>query len=94
VVLGHDAIEPTIGHLKADHRMNRCWLAGSLGDALHTVLCAAGYNLRWLLRAVVRGRIGRLFFAFWSVALQLLLAVSVRLWPSSDRSASAAVTAS
>jgi hypothetical protein len=22
--------------------------------ALHTVLCAAGYNLRWLLRAMVR----------------------------------------
>lgn len=48
------AIEPTIGHLKADHRLDRCWLKGSLGDALHTVLCAAGYNLRWLLRAVAR----------------------------------------
>ncbi|MDD2943783.1 MAG: hypothetical protein PHC51_12560, partial [bacterium] len=23
-------------------------------DALHAVLCATGYNLRWLLRAVVR----------------------------------------
>lgn len=56
------AIEPAIGHLKADHRMNRCWLAGSLGDALHAVLCAAGYNLRWLLRAVVRGRIKPFFF--------------------------------
>ena len=48
------AVEPTIGHLKADHRMDRCWLTGSIGDALHTVLCAAGYNLRWLMRAVVR----------------------------------------
>jgi IS5 family transposase len=48
------AIEPEIGHLKADHRMDRCWLAGALGDALHAVLCAAGYNLRWLMRAVVR----------------------------------------
>jgi len=88
------AIEPAIGHLKADHRMNRCWLAGSLGDALHTVLCAAGYNLRWLLRAVVRGQIKRLFFALWSAALRLLLAVSVMLWPLSDRSVPAAVTAS
>jgi len=44
------AVEPAIGHLKSDHRMDRCWLQGSLGDALHTVLCAAGYNLRWLLR--------------------------------------------
>ena len=48
------AIEPTIGHLKSDHRMDRCWLQGSLGDALHTVLCGAGYNLRWLMRAIVR----------------------------------------
>ena len=49
-----EAQEPAIGHLKSDNRMDRCWLPGSLGDALHTVLCAAGYNLRWLLRAMVR----------------------------------------
>ncbi len=72
------AIEPTIGHLKADHRMNRCWLAGSLGDALHTVLCAAGYNLRWLLRAVLRGRIRRLFFAFVLVLANLVETSRVR----------------
>lgn len=48
------AVEPVIGHLKADHRMDRCWLKGSEGDAIHTVLCAAGFNLRWLLRAIAR----------------------------------------
>lgn len=48
------AIEPAIGHLKSDNRMNRCWLHGATGDALHAVLCAAGYNLRWLLRAMAR----------------------------------------
>jgi transposase, IS5 family len=48
------AVEPAIGHLKSDHRMDRCWLKGQLGDALHAVLCAAGYNLRWLLRAMLR----------------------------------------
>ena len=48
------AVEPAIGHLKSDHRMDRCWLKGQLGDALHAVLCASGYNLRWLLRAIVR----------------------------------------
>jgi IS5 family transposase len=48
------AVEPAIGHLKSDHRMDRCWLQGQLGDALHAVLCAAGYNLRWLLRAMMR----------------------------------------
>ena len=48
------AIEPAIGHVKFDHRMDRCWLHGATGDALHTVLCAAGFNIRWLLRAIVR----------------------------------------
>jgi transposase, IS5 family len=48
------AVEPVIGHLKSDHRMQRRWLQGQLGGALHTVLCTAGYNLRWLLRAMVR----------------------------------------
>ena len=48
------AVEPAIGHLKADHRMNRCWLKGAIGDALHALSCAVGYNLRWLMRAVVR----------------------------------------
>jgi len=46
------AVEPAIGHLKSDHRMDRCWLQGAVGDALHAVSCAAGYNLRWLLRAI------------------------------------------
>jgi Transposase DDE domain len=48
------AIEPIVGHVKQDHGMQRCWLKGQTGDALHAVLCAAGYNLRWLLRAIVR----------------------------------------
>lgn len=51
------AVEPAIGHLKSDHRMDRCWLQGALGDALHTISCAAGYNLRWLMRQIVRRRI-------------------------------------
>jgi transposase, IS5 family len=48
------AIEPMIGHTKSDNRMDRCWLQGALGDALHALSCAAGYNIRWLLRAIVR----------------------------------------
>lgn len=34
--------------------MQRCWLKGSEGDALHAVLCAAGFNIRWLIRALLR----------------------------------------
>ena len=55
------AVEPVIGHLKADHRMDRCHLKGEIGDRLHAVLCAAGYNLRWLLRAIARKGLGAFF---------------------------------
>ena len=48
------AIEPIIGHLKSDHRMNRCHLKGERGDRLHAVLCAAGYNIKWLLRMIAK----------------------------------------
>lgn len=48
------AVEPAIGHAKHDNGMDRCWLKGQTGDALHAVLCAAGYNIRWLKRAMVR----------------------------------------
>ena len=55
------AVEPAIGHLKSDNRMDRCWLKGALGDALHTIGCAAGYNLRWLMRQVASRRIKAFF---------------------------------
>ncbi len=45
-----NSIEPIIGHLKSDGRMRRCYLKGLLGDALNVLLCAAGQNLRKLLR--------------------------------------------
>lgn len=63
------AIEPAIGHLKSDHRMDRCWLQGALGDALHSISCAAGYNLRWLLRAIARRGIGAVFLRLLQAAL-------------------------
>lgn len=43
------AVEPVIGHLKADHRMGRNHLAHTTGDAANAVLAAAGYNFRRLL---------------------------------------------
>jgi IS5 family transposase len=50
--------------------MDRCWLQGSLGDALHTIGCAAGYNLRWLLRAIARLGIGALFLRLLQATLE------------------------
>ena len=59
------AIEPAIGHVKHDNRMIRCYLRGSVGDALHAISCAAGYNIRWLMRAIMRlGLRGLFAFAF------------------------------
>ncbi len=43
------AVEPVIGHLKADHRMGRNFLAHTQGDAANAILAAAGYNFRRLL---------------------------------------------
>ena len=63
------AIEPLIGHTKADHRMDRCWLKGADGDALHAVLCAAGFNIRWLLRAIAEMGLAALLLALTAVAL-------------------------
>jgi hypothetical protein len=45
------AIEPKIGHLKSDNRMERNRLKGQLGDQLNAILSACGSNLRKLLRA-------------------------------------------
>jgi IS5 family transposase len=63
------AIEPAIGHTKSDHRMDRCWLGGSSGDALHAVLCAAGFNIRWLLRAIAAKGLVALLLALSQLAL-------------------------
>ena len=66
------AIEPAIGHAKSAHRMDRCWLQGAAGDALHAVLCAAGFNIRWLLRAIAAKALKALLLAFsqWTLWLR------------------------
>ena len=47
------AVEPSIGHLKADHRMRWNFLKDALGDAMNPILAAAGFNIRWLMRWLV-----------------------------------------
>jgi IS5 family transposase len=44
------AVEPVIGHLKAEHRMGRNYLWHRQGDATNAILAAAGYNFRRLIR--------------------------------------------
>lgn len=43
------AIEPIIGHTKADGKLERHWLKGANGDAINVILVAAGHNIRLLL---------------------------------------------
>mgnify|MGYP006915993900 CR=1 FL=1 len=59
------AVEPVIGHVKAEHRMERNFLKGRDGDRANAVLAAAGYNfsllIRWfedLLRALITTLLG------------------------------------
>src|SRR6266404_3687847 len=44
------AVEPVIGHLKAEHRMGRNYLWYRRGDAANAILAAVGYNFRRLIR--------------------------------------------
>jgi len=52
------AVEPSIGHLKQEHRMDRNRLRGKCGDAMNAILSAAGMNFRKLIRRLAD------FFAF------------------------------
>jgi IS5 family transposase len=56
------AIEPIIGHMKADGRLGRNHLLGTAGDAMNALLVAAGHNLRLILNWL------RLFIA-WLIAV-------------------------
>ena len=46
-----NAIEPKIGHLKEDNRMNRNHLKGTDGDRINALLAGCGANLRKLMAA-------------------------------------------
>jgi IS5 family transposase len=44
------AVEPGIGHLKQEHRMDRNRLSGVLGDKINAIMSAAGMNFRKLVK--------------------------------------------
>ena len=61
------AIEPIIGHLKSDGRLDRNYLQGMVGDAMNVLLCCAGHNLRLILRVL------RIFWpSIWRKCMALL----------------------
>ena len=46
-------IEPTIGHLKADHRLSHNFYKGVKGDAINVLLAAAPYNFKRAMRVLL-----------------------------------------
>jgi IS5 family transposase len=46
------AVEPSIGHLKQEHRMDRNRLKGVVGDQINAILSAAGMNFRKLMKFI------------------------------------------
>ena len=43
-------IEPVIGHLKSDHRLDRNYLKGFAGDQINVMMAAAAFNFRKWMR--------------------------------------------
>ena len=70
------AVEPVIGHAKAEHRMGRNYLAEPHGDAANAVLAAAGYNFRRLLQWLA------LLLSIILAALNLAVGQDQRLKPT------------
>ena len=62
-----NAIEPIIGHMKAEGHLDRNYLKGTLGDAINALMAGAGQNLRMILKKL------RLLLAWllgWTLAPQ------------------------
>jgi transposase, IS5 family len=54
------AIEPIIGHLKADHRLSRNFLKGTTGDLINLLMAALAWNLSLWMRAYLAFILGLL----------------------------------
>lgn len=50
------AVEPTIGNLKSEHRLERNQLRGTIGDSINAILRAAAMNF---------GKLLGFLWAFW-----------------------------
>ncbi|MCP4553558.1 MAG: IS5/IS1182 family transposase, partial [Bacteroidetes bacterium] len=60
-------IEPIIGHLKHDHRMERNYLSGNIGDNMNTILAATGFNMMKMLKRLKTFSLENYFLIFRSI---------------------------
>ncbi len=65
------AIEPVIGHLKSDYRMNRNFLKGVIGDEMNALLAAAAMNFKRVMNIWKQGLWNLLFLLQQSI-IQIL----------------------
>jgi IS5 family transposase len=64
------AVEPSIGHLKQEHRMDKNRLKGKDGDRINAILSAAGMNFSKLLKQLVS------YFHYFYLSIRLKLVPS------------------
>ena len=62
------AIEPVIGHLKKDFRMQENYLMGKKAPKINAMLAATGWNLKKFMEKLV----GEILFAFFRLAASML----------------------
>ncbi len=61
------AIEPKIGHLKADHRLGRNFYSGIKGDDINVMLAAAAMNFKRMMNIYKK-----MFFDFFIQAVYII----------------------
>lgn len=72
-------IEPVIGHIKHDHRMLRNYLLDQIGDNMNSILAAAGFNLRKMLRRL-KSKAKLIFEVFENLISVILQNFKFLLW--------------
>lgn len=72
------AIEPKIGHLKADHRLNRNFYKGIKGDTINVMLAAAAMNFKRMMN-IWKNNLLVLFFRLIQILSDLIPAPTIFL---------------
>src|ERR1700694_3101354 len=70
------AIEPVIGHMKAEGHLGRCYLKGRAGGAANAILSAIGYNFRRILAWL------KIFLALFLIAIRRASIIQSALNPA------------
>jgi IS5 family transposase len=67
------AIEPIIGHMKNDGKLDLCRLKGVIGDKINAVLTACGHNLRMILKHLRKLLKNPYFASFFGASLMRIM---------------------